>query len=216
MENKAFKNKGDWYYNLYKNGIASLIPEGPHNILDLGCGTGILGYKLKELNKAREVVGVEVFREAADEAEKHYEKVYHGDIEQLNLDYEEYFDFVICSDILEHLRDPWEILRRIHVWLKSEGHALFSIPNIRYWRVLGDLIFHGRWEYLEAGILDNTHLRFFTRKSFFRALREAGFDIEYSRMEINGIKHNLFNTVTFHVLEEFMGKQVIVSAKKKG
>ena len=157
-----------------------LIPEGLHTILDLGCSTGVFGRKLREQNKAREVVGVEIFEEAADEAARHYEKVYRRDVEQLNLDCESYFDFVICGDIIEHLKDPWRMLGRIKTRLKTEGHALVSIPNVRYWRVLRDLVFRGDWKYRDAGILDRTHLRFFTKKSFLRAMTDAGFDIAYS------------------------------------
>ncbi|MGA2954109.1 MAG: class I SAM-dependent methyltransferase [Thermodesulfobacteriota bacterium] len=216
MENKAFRNSSDRYYNMFKSGIASLIPEGSHVILDMGCAAGVLGRRLKELNKAKEVVGVEIFKEAADEAAKYYEIIHHGDIEELKLPYENYFDFVVCADILEHLRDPWNILRQVHTWLKNDGSVIICIPNVRYWRVLRDLIFHGSWRYADAGILDKTHLRFFTRRSFLGPLAEAGFEVQYMRMEIIGIKHEIANRITFRCLEEFMGKQVTIVAKKQG
>lgn len=214
MENDAFQDTNSRYYNCYKWEITPLIPEGPHSVLDLGCGTGIFGRKLREQNKAREVIGVEIFKEAADEAARYYEKVHHGDVEQLKLDYEDYFDFVICGDIIEHLKDPWTILGRIKTWLKTEGHVLVSIPNLRYWRVLKDLVFRGDWEYQDAGILDRTHLRFFTEKSFLRALSEAGFDIMYSGFLTYGVKQNSFNRVTFRLFQQFMGSEIIVLGKK--
>jgi 2-polyprenyl-3-methyl-5-hydroxy-6-metoxy-1,4-benzoquinol methylase len=216
VENKAFRNSGDRYYNMFKSGIASLIPEGSHVILDMGCAAGVLGRRLKELNKAKEVVGVEIFKEAADEAAKHYETIHQGDIEELKLPYKNYFDFVVCADILEHLRDPWNILGQIHTWLKNDGSVIICIPNVRYWRVLRDLIFHGSWQYMNAGILDKTHLRFFTRRSFLGPLAEAGFEVQYMRMEIIGIKHEIANRITCRLFEEFMGRQVIIVAKKKG
>jgi 2-polyprenyl-3-methyl-5-hydroxy-6-metoxy-1,4-benzoquinol methylase len=214
MENKAFQDKNDIYYNSFKWEITPLIPEGPHAIMDLGCGTGVFGRKLREQNKAREVVGVEIFKEAADEAAKYYEKVYQGDVEQIRLEYEDYFDFVICGDIIEHLNDPWKMLGRIKTWLKIEGRVLVSIPNIRYWRVLRDLVFRGDWKYREAGILDKTHLRFFTMKSFLRAMTEAGFDIAYSGFLTYGARQNLFNRITFGLFEPFMGTLIIVLGKK--
>lgn len=216
MENTAFQDKNGWYYNLFKPGIASLIPGGPNVVLDLGCGTGVLGRNLKELNKARELVGVEIFKEAADEAANHYEKVYLGDLEHMDLDYENYFDFVACGDILEHLADPWKMLGNIHTWLKTGGRVVASIPNVRYWRVLRNLLFRGDWEYLQAGILDKTHLRFFTRKSLLKALTEAGFNVEYAGFDVYGTKQRLFNTITFRRLEGFMGSQIIVVGKKEG
>lgn len=102
MEMKAFRDRNDWYYNVFKPGIASLILEGPYSILDLGCGTGVLGGKLRELDKAQELVGVEIFSEAADEAASHYEKIYLGNLEYMELDYKKYFDFAICGDVIEH------------------------------------------------------------------------------------------------------------------
>ena len=204
----------DRYYNMFKPGLASLIPEGPNAIMDLGCGTGLFGRKLKELNKAREVVGVEIFKDAADEAAKHYEKVYHGDVEQMILDYEDYFDFIVCSDIVEHLVDPWKMLQNIHTWLRGGGHIIVSIPNVRYWRVLRNLILRGDWEYLEGGILDKTHLRFFTEKSFLKALTEAGFSAAHCQFDIGGMKQKFANTITLGLFEEFMGSQIFIVGKK--
>ncbi len=216
MENTAFTDRNDGYYNMFKMSIVSLIPEGPHAILDVGCAAGRLGRKLKELNKARELVGVEIFEDAADEASKYYEKVYHADVEHAELDYKEYFDFVVCSDILEHLKDPHGILRKIHGWLKRDGFLLSCIPNVRFWRVSRDLIFLGRWEYAEAGILDKTHLRFFTRRSFSKCLDDTGFDVQHYEMVVDGRRNRLFNTITCRLFEEFVGSQIIVVAKKRG
>jgi SAM-dependent methyltransferase len=215
MENEAFSNSRDPYYNMFKSGIVSLIPEGPHVILDIGCAAGVLGHRLKDLNKAKEAVGVEIFKEAADEAAKYYETIHRGDIEELKLPYENYFDFAVCADILEHLRDPWKVLRQIHTWLKNDGSVIICIPNIRYWKVLRDLIFHGSWQYVDAGILDKTHLRFFTRRSFLGPLEEAGFEVQYVRMEIIGLKHAIANRITCRLFEEFLGRQVTIVAKKK-
>ncbi len=214
MKNKIWTKKNATYYNSEKTNIHPLIPEGPNNILDLGCATGQLGRKLKELNKASILIGVEMFPQAAEEARKYYDKVYCDDVEIINLPYHSYFDVVICGDILEHLRDPWDMAERIHGWLKCSGILISSIPNIRYWRILRDIILYGSWEYTEAGILDSTHLRFFTRRSFISLLRDANFEILKQEMVINGPKQNLFNKMSFSIFEEFMGAQFIILAKK--
>lgn len=214
MENQAFLDTNDKYYNSFKWQITPLIAEGPHIILDLGCGTGVFGRRLKEENKVHELIGVEIFEEAAEKAARHYQKVYQGDIEQLNLSYENYFDYVICGDIIEHLKDPWAILGRIKGWLKIGGHVLVSIPNVRYWRVLRDLVFRGDWEYRDAGIMDRTHLRFFTKKSFLKMMAETGFHIAYSGFLTYGIKQNFFNKITLHLFEPFIGTEIIVLGKK--
>jgi 2-polyprenyl-3-methyl-5-hydroxy-6-metoxy-1,4-benzoquinol methylase len=207
--------KDESYYSREKSRIASLVPEGPNVILDVGCAAGHLGRKLRELNKVDELVGVEIFQPAAAEAEKHYDAVHQGDVEVLSLPYQEYFDFVICGDILEHLRDPWAMLSRIYGWLKEDGTLICSIPNVRYWRILRDLIIFRKWEYIEAGILDNTHLRFFTRSSFTKILKSRDFRIIHNEMIIDGKKQNLCNRLTFGLFEEFLGSQVMVLAKKR-
>ena len=214
MENRAFRNKQDSYYNIEKSGIVQMIPEGPNIILDLGCAAGRLGRKLRQLNKACELVGIEIYGPAAEEAAKYYDLVHRGDIEELKLHYKEYFDFVICGDILEHLREPWKVVTKIHEWLKDGGCLISSIPNIRYWRVLRDLLILGKLEYTEAGILDVTHLRFFTRYTFLEMLRKAGFSIDYHEMVIYGKKQDAFNKMTFGIFKEFMGSQIRVLAKK--
>jgi 2-polyprenyl-3-methyl-5-hydroxy-6-metoxy-1,4-benzoquinol methylase len=215
MENIFFIDKDAYYYNFEKFLIAALIPEGPNKVLDIGCATGRLGRKLRASNKAGEMVGVEIFAPAAEEAAKYYDKVYQGDIEMLDMPYDKYFDYVVCGDILEHLCDPWATVRKVHLWLKDEGILLSSIPNIRYWRILRDLIVHGKWEYTNAGILDNTHLRFFTRSTFFSLLRDAQFTVLDHDIWIGGKKQALFNRLTCGMLKEFLGSQVMVKAKKR-
>jgi 2-polyprenyl-3-methyl-5-hydroxy-6-metoxy-1,4-benzoquinol methylase len=214
MENKAIKNKHDIYYNREKTRIISYFPEGRHVILDLGCATGRLGINLKKENSATEVVGVEIFGPAAEEAAKHYNKVYSVDIESAELPYQNYFDFVVCGDILEHLKDPWEMARKIHGWLKNGGKLIVSIPNIRYWRIIRDLVFLGKWEYVDSGILDQTHLRFFTKREFVFLLEKANFKINRQDMVVNGLKQNIFNNMTLKIFEEFMGSQIIIEAEK--
>lgn len=215
MENKAFTDKNDNYYNMEKIRIANLVQRGPNKILDIGCASGRLGRRLKEMNKAEELMGIEIYQPAADEASKYYDKVYRDDVESLILPYKEYFDYVICGDILEHLRDPWTLLDRIRGWLKPNGILISSIPNIRYWRILKDLIILGRWDYTEAGILDKTHLRFFTRRTYIEMLIISNFTITYKEMWLNSKKKKLLNRCTLGIFEEFLGSQIMVVAKKR-
>jgi 2-polyprenyl-3-methyl-5-hydroxy-6-metoxy-1,4-benzoquinol methylase len=212
MENKSFVDSHDSYYNLEKTRFVNLVPEGPNVVLDIGCAAGRLGRTLLELRRAVEVIGVEIYGPAADEAAKCYTMVYKEDIEHLNLPYKGYFDFVVCGDILEHLSDPLTLVKKIHVWIKTGGYFIASVPNIRYWRVLRDLIIFGKWEYVEAGILDNTHLRFFTQQSFLRMIENGNFKIVDREMIINGRKQNLLNKITFGMFKEFLGSQIMIVA----
>jgi 2-polyprenyl-3-methyl-5-hydroxy-6-metoxy-1,4-benzoquinol methylase len=215
MENTFFTQKDDQYYNMENSWIVSRIPKGSHKILDLGCAAGQLGKKLLGLKKASEVIGVEIFKPAAEEAAKYYTFVHQGDVEGMSLNYDHYFDYVICGDILEHLSDPWTMVAKIYKWLNSEGILICSIPNIRHWQILRDLIIFGKWNYTEAGILDNTHLRFFTRRTFLEMLKNAHFHIEYNDMWISGEKKNMANKATLGFFKEFLGSQVVVVAKKR-
>ena len=214
MENKCHQDANMQYYNFEKIRIQGFFSEGPNVVLDLGCGSGQLGKRLIELNRAAEVVGVEIFEAAAINASKYYSKVIAGDIENIELPYREYFDYVVCGDILEHLRNPWGTLQRVHGWLKPEGTLIASIPNVRYWRVVRDLLLMGRWEYVDSGIMDITHLRFFTRKTFIEALEENRFSISRFEFWVNGKKQGFFNRVTFGFFREFLGSQFMVLANK--
>jgi len=214
MENKYHLDPNDSYYKFYKPWMIPFIPDSPSRILDLGCGSGELGKRLRELNKPVELIGVEIYAPAADEALKYYNKVYKGDVEEMDLHYDEYFDFIVCGDILEHLRDPWSMLQRIKTYMKKDGLLLASIPNIRYWTVLKDLIFKGQFEYVEGGVLDITHLRFFTRRSFKKILSNLDYEIVDSWMKVSGVKKNAINKLTFNVFEEYLGAQYCLIAKK--
>jgi 2-polyprenyl-3-methyl-5-hydroxy-6-metoxy-1,4-benzoquinol methylase len=215
MLNQAHTSTSGHYYTRERPSITGLIEPGPHAILDLGCGSGAVGRKLKETGKASELVGVEIFKSAADEASRHYAKVYCGDIEAMTLPYEKRFDYVLCGDILEHLKDPYEVVGRIHGWLKDDGHFICSVPNVRNWRVLAGLIFRGAWEYRDAGIMDRTHLRFFTRRSCWKMVRDGGFEVERSRLLIWGRRYQWLNVATFGLLDEFLGSQIVVMARKR-
>jgi O-antigen biosynthesis protein len=215
MLNQAHASAADGYYNHDRPSIVAMISPGPNIILDLGCGAGAVGRKLREVGKAAEIVGVELFESAAQEAARHYTEVHSGDIEEMSLPYSKRFDYVVCGDILEHLKDPYSVVKRIHGWLKDDGRFICSLPNVRYWRVLTDLVFRGAWDYSDAGIMDRTHLRFFTRRSCFKMLGDAGFVIERCRMPNSARRYIVLNAVTFGVFGEFLGTQIIVSAKKR-
>jgi len=214
MKNPAHTDSSASYYNLLKTPVLPLIPDGPNVILDVGCGAGVTGKKLLSLGKASRVIGVEIFPPAAEEAAQHYAHVHCGDVERLALEYREEFDFVLFNDVLEHLVDPYSIVRQAHTWLKPGGQAICVLPNVRYWQVLVRLVFCGRWEYREAGILDQTHLRFFTRRTAVKLLTDAGFDVIHWHMLIYGKKKGAANAITAGLLREFLGPQILLCGRK--
>jgi len=168
----------DWgYYTHLRPEILALIPDTALRILDVGCGAGILGRELKRLRPDREVAGIELIPEVADKAKNVLDKVYVGDVESLAKDLpQEYYDCLILADIIEHLRCPKETLVALSYCLKDGANIICSVPNVAHWSVIRDLI-NGEWRYCDAGILDDTHLRFFTKKSIVELLNSVGWNI---------------------------------------
>ena len=214
MQNDNPEQKDPNYYQCLKAWMLPLIQNGPNVVLDMGCATGNMGKKLLEIGKAKEVIGMELFEAAALEASKHYKKVHVGDVEMMTLDYEAYFDYVICGDILEHLKDPYTVVKRACRWLKPGGSILVCLPNVRNYRVLKALVFRGEWEYVSAGIMDRTHLRFFTKSSLRCMVEEAGFEVYHQHMVIEGSKKNFFNRATFGLVDEFLAAQSFCCGRK--
>lgn len=153
--------------------VMAMIPATASRILDVGCGAGALGGRLKA-ERPVEVIGVEMDPAAAEAAGRVLDRVHPGDIETLTLPYAAgSFDGIILADVLEHLRDPWGLLGRLSPLLSPEGRLIASLPNVRHWSVVRGLL-EGDWTYLPAGILDCTHLRFFTRRSGQALIESAG------------------------------------------
>jgi methionine biosynthesis protein MetW len=146
-------------------------------VLDIGCGTGRLGEKLR-LEKNCYVVGVEANDQAVSLAKQRLNDVILADIERLSsLPYlEKNFDVIVFADVLEHLKDPKKALTFFKEYLKDEGYIIASIPNVANWTVRIKLLL-GRWNYKERGLLDKTHVRFFTLITAKKLMDDCGFKI---------------------------------------
>lgn len=163
------------YYSHARDDLIRLVPRDARRVLEIGCGAGMTGKALKDRG-VEEVVGVELEPEPGRNAMQYYDRVIVGDAEKITLPYKEgHFDCVIYGDVLEHLVDPWRLLREHNRLLRTGGVIICSIPNIRYFKVTNNLVLRGRWEYEDDGVLDRTHLRFFTKASIERMVADAGF-----------------------------------------
>ena len=164
------------YYRRDRPDLLALVPPHARRILDVGCGEGALGAKLKAALRA-EVHGIELHAPAAAAARRVLDSVTEGDATHVRLPFPEgAFDCLVFGDVLEHLVDPWTALRSTVKLLRRGGTVVASVPNLRHLGVTLPLLFAGRFEYEDEGILDRTHLRFFTRRSFVELLASAGLE----------------------------------------
>jgi 2-polyprenyl-3-methyl-5-hydroxy-6-metoxy-1,4-benzoquinol methylase len=167
----SFGTEPDSTHNL----VVGLVPPGSR-VLELGCATGYMSDVLQQ-RLGCTVVGVELSPEAGALAEAFCERVIIGDIEELDLEgllAGAQFDCIIAADVLEHLKRPDVILRRLTPLLAPGGAIVGSIPNIAHGAVRLALL-DGEFRYRDTGLLDNTHIRFFTRDSVQALLASAGY-----------------------------------------
>jgi len=170
-------NKPDGYYRAMREDMLKYIPEHVKTTLEFGCGFGGFSALVKETFGA-ETWAVEIDERAAAEAAKRLDKVINTDaLESLGQIPDNYFDCIVFLDILEHMVDPYSLLIAMKQKLTSKGVIIASIPNIRYYRTFVDFALHGNWDYVDQGILDKTHLRFFTYKSIVKMFDQLGFEI---------------------------------------
>ena len=172
-----YDNKPQGYYSNIRPEMLKYLPKNSSTIIDIGCADGSFGRLIKEKIQA-EVWGIEYRIEEAEKAEKVLDKVFMGPCEKYLGDLpENYFDVIYFNDILEHLEDPFIVLKMVKSKLKKNGVVISSIPNIRYYKAILNLIFQKDWEYQSHGVMDKTHLRFFTGKSIRRMFEEEGYTI---------------------------------------
>jgi 2-polyprenyl-3-methyl-5-hydroxy-6-metoxy-1,4-benzoquinol methylase len=152
------------------------VPTDVRAVLDVGCSRGGFGRLLRSAVPHARLRGIEPDAAAAEEARPHYDQLDVALFDPTLIN--ERFDVIVCNDVLEHMLDPWIVLRDMHPLLSERGVVVASIPNIRYLPVLMALVIRGRWDYTETGTLDRTHLRFFTRTSIRAMFEQAGYDIE--------------------------------------
>jgi 2-polyprenyl-3-methyl-5-hydroxy-6-metoxy-1,4-benzoquinol methylase len=148
------------------------------DVLEIGCASGSQSRILNK-NMGCTVTAIEINPEAAEHAKPYCKNIILGSIEQIDLNSRlsgEKFDVILFADVLEHLYDPVEALRKVTPHLREGGHVVASIPNIAQISVIYDLIY-GKFEYTQTGILDDTHIRFFTRRSVVDLFTKAGLSI---------------------------------------
>lgn len=159
------------YFSNAREEVMPYLPDKLSRVLEIGCGEGATMALIRDTREdGRRIwaAGIELNEAAASRAQETFDVVHVGDSETVDfaaLVGKEPLDAILCLDVLEHLFDPWSLVRRISPLLRPGGRLVASIPNIRQWRFVWRLLIRGDFDYRDAGLLDRTHLRFFVGRT---------------------------------------------------
>jgi 2-polyprenyl-3-methyl-5-hydroxy-6-metoxy-1,4-benzoquinol methylase len=163
------------YHGFARKELLAFLPKHYTRTLEIGCGEGQFTCQLNPCEKW----GIEPNPDAAEQAKKVFSHVCIGTFEQVATDVpDKAFDLVVINDVLEHMPDHDKFLLEIQKKMLPGGYLMGSVPNVRFYSVLKNLLCRRDWRYVDAGVLDRTHFRFFTQKSLRRSLEQAGFKID--------------------------------------
>ena len=205
-----------------RDDVVNMVPDTASKILDIGCSTGVLGSRLKERGQHVECTGIEFDRAMAEIAKKKLDRVIVGNVETIDFSKHlgsGYYDCIIFADILEHLVNPWGVLKGITPFLGTGGMIIASIPNIEHYSTMLHLLIRGSWPYRERGIHDKTHLRFFTIRNIREMFESAGLEIHKIRRNYRIIErgHSLDKYIRFFavpVVRKYVTFQYLICARK--
>lgn len=172
------------YYGGVNPDLLARLPMAADRVLEIGCGEGALSRAYRLRNPRVRYLGIELFDAAAEVARPHLDGLVVGDIETEPVRdaadamlSEGPLDALVFGDVLEHLKDPWALLSHLRGFMAPDGVCVACIPNVAHWSILTGLL-AGRWDYADAGLLDRTHLRFFTRKTAVDMFTQAGWSVQ--------------------------------------
>ncbi len=215
---QAYDNKQPAYFSNARTDILPLLPAFSDKVLEVGCGNGATLAWLKEKASCRHTTGIELLPEVGEAAKQRIDHTIIGNAEQLVSTLNGHtFQLVLLLDVLEHMVDPWSFMRRLMPLLDQGAVVLASIPNMRTAVVLSKLLFRGSFDYHDgAGIMDRTHLRWFTRKSASDLMNNEGLVVEHIIPSPNapGSRSQLANTMTLGLFRDFFTEQFLIRSRK--
>jgi len=213
---EAYSSKPNRYFSGARTSFIDDLPANPTaRLLEIGCGNGDTAAYARKTGKCGWCAGVELCQEPAAEAAKQLEQVLVGDLEQMDLPFPlAHFDVLIMSEVIEHLRDPWAALRKLRPYLKPGARVAAGSPNVAHHSVFRMLL-RGRWDYAPMGVMDRTHLRWFTPATYRQLFEDCGYEVvSVSPPSPLRFKASLFNRLTFGQLQHLLHTQIYLQAKR--
>lgn len=182
-------------------------------LLDVGCGAGAWAPRLRAAG-AQQLVGLDPSPPAIALAAERYDAAVAGTIEGTELADlgGAPFDVIVAADVLEHLVDPWQALLKLRSWAAPEARLAVSVPNMRFFKLVGNLVLRGEFEYEPWGVRDWTHLRWFTRRSLANTLRSTGWEPE-RWVTSSSLPWRLLALVSEQLANDFLRLQLTVIAR---
>ena len=213
----AYEGKPQRYFSGARKAFVDDLPAMPQGrLLEIGCGNGDTAAYALATGKCGWCAGVELCPEPAEEARTKMNEVVVGDVEVTDLPFEQkVFDALILSEVVEHLRDPWETLRRLHPFLKRGAWVLAGSPNVAHHSVLRMLL-RGGWDLEPSGIMDRTHLRWFTPSTYAKLFEDCGFEaVSTAPADPLRWKARCFNTATGRLFQYLLHPQIYLKARRR-
>jgi O-antigen biosynthesis protein len=187
---------GHVYESHFNPKLLESLAHPPRTLLDIGCSSGNLGAAIKAANPSCRTLGIEPNQATAKAAAAKLDRVICGKFEEVDFDREGIargsIDTVVAADVLEHMYDPWHVMTGLKPYLSSDAQIIISIPNTRHLGLMKSLADDGQWTYAERGLLDITHIRFFTLKEMGAFLTQTGYRMEHVNYFLDPAFETLF------------------------
>jgi 2-polyprenyl-3-methyl-5-hydroxy-6-metoxy-1,4-benzoquinol methylase len=202
------------YFNFVRNDIEALLPTSAKRILDVGAGAGVTLNWLKSRYPGAYTIAIEGNGELSDELRQSVDEVHiadlNGPLPSIGAP-----DLVLFLDVLEHLLHPREVLEALTRNLSPNATVIVSLPNVAHLNVSIPLFFQGKFEYRDAGILDRTHLRFFTRKSAVELLNSANLSVKAGcRSGLSPRRWKYLDRLTLGLARDHLTNQYVMAASR--
>jgi 2-polyprenyl-3-methyl-5-hydroxy-6-metoxy-1,4-benzoquinol methylase len=201
------------YYEHERNDILPLLPESASSILEVGAGVGATLRWIKTIYPHASTTGVELNAELQSQLANNADVAMIGRIEERFSELKSY-DLILLLDVLEHLVEPLDTLRKLSTLLRPGGRVIVSLPNVAHLSISLPLLFGRRFSYTDAGILDRTHLKFFVEETAINLLNDANLVVTKGLVSgMHGPRSRLVFRLSFGLLLHYLTKQYIMLAE---